>query len=66
MQGTEFIVQIERNRALASAMELHGTPAFVIGDTILPGAVSIEEMKAQIAKARAGKGRPADKTESAK
>ena len=29
-----------------------GTPAFVIGETLIPGAVKLEDLKAQIVKAR--------------
>lgn len=55
MGGTEFLLQIERNRALATKMDVHGTPAFAIGDELAPGAISLDEMKSMIAKARAAK-----------
>lgn len=43
---------IENNRALASELGIRGTPAFVIGDDLTPGAVPQEELEAKIAAAR--------------
>ena len=43
----------ESNR-LAQALGIRGTPAFVIGDTIIPGAVGVEDLRAAVATARAG------------
>lgn len=39
---------------LAQALGINGTPAFVIGDQIVPGAVDIDTLKQLIAKARKG------------
>jgi len=61
IEGTEALLTIERNRQLASSMDIHGTPAFVIGDELAPGAISIDDMKGLIAKARADKAKAADK-----
>jgi protein-disulfide isomerase len=44
---------LEKNRALASALGLRGTPAFVIGTEIVPGAVPLERLKELVARARA-------------
>jgi protein-disulfide isomerase len=52
-KSTDVMMQIERNRSLAANMEIHGTPAFIIGDDLAPGAVGLEEMKSMVAKARA-------------
>ncbi len=43
---------IERNMALAGALGVRGTPAFVIGKQFVPGAVDAEALKALIADAR--------------
>ena len=43
-----------RNNDVARALGVTGTPAFVIGDTLVPGAVSLEQLEAVVAKARAG------------
>jgi protein-disulfide isomerase len=51
--ATEPLLQIERNRALASQMGLTGTPSFIVGDQIVPGAIEMDAMKDLIAKARA-------------
>lgn len=43
---------IDRNMALAAALGVRGTPAFVIGKQFVPGAVDAEALKALIADAR--------------
>lgn len=43
-----------RNAALASALGVRGTPAFVIGDNFVPGAVDADTLKQLIAAARKG------------
>jgi protein-disulfide isomerase len=43
---------IDRNMALASALGVRGTPAFVIGDQFVPGAVDADTLKQLIAEAR--------------
>ncbi len=45
--------EINRNLDLGRALGLTGTPAYVIGDRILSGAVGYDEMKKAIAEARA-------------
>jgi protein-disulfide isomerase len=45
--------QILDTRALASALKIEGTPAFVIGDTIIPGA-DMAALRAAITQAKAG------------
>lgn len=44
--------QIGVTMALARALGIRGTPAFVVGDTLLPGAVPLERLKQEIEKAR--------------
>ena len=43
---------IERNTALASALGVRGTPAFVVGNQFVPGAVDADALKQLIADAR--------------
>ncbi|MBT5241833.1 MAG: DsbA family protein [Rhodospirillaceae bacterium] len=43
---------IERNRAIAQQLEINGTPAFVVGDTLVPGAVSGEQFSQLIKQVR--------------
>jgi protein-disulfide isomerase len=45
--------QILDTRALANALRIDGTPAFIIGDTIIPGA-DIAALRAAITQAKAG------------
>lgn len=45
---------IDRNMALASALGVRGTPAFVVGKQFVPGAVDAETLKQLIADARKG------------
>lgn len=44
--------EIRNNRELAGQLELTGTPAFVIGDRILSGAVGYERLKEAVEEAR--------------
>ncbi len=48
--GIEAI--IERNLALARALGISGTPAFVIGEQIVPGALDVDTLRQLIAQAR--------------
>ena len=45
---------IERNMALAGALGVRGTPAFVIGNQFAPGAVDADALKKLVADARKG------------
>lgn len=53
MESDEIEAMIRRNHALAEALSIGGTPAFVFGDTLVPGAVDAETMRRLIAEARA-------------
>ena len=44
--------QIAANYSLANALGIKGTPAFVIGRELVPGAITMREMKRYIAQAR--------------
>ena len=43
---------IERNAVLANVLGIGGTPAFVIGDQLIGGALPLEQFRAVIADAR--------------
>lgn len=43
---------IAANREMAQSLQISGTPAFIIGDIVLPGAVSLEEMQAAVTATR--------------
>lgn len=45
---------IRKSYQLAQALEIQGTPAFTIGNQIIPGAVSKEQLAELVAEARAG------------
>lgn len=56
MESEEIEAMIRRNHALAEALNIGGTPAFVFGDTLVPGAVDADTMRRLIAEARAKAG----------
>lgn len=53
MEAPEVMARIERNLALARALMVEGTPALVIGDRLIPGAVDLAALQAAVAGARA-------------
>lgn len=44
--------QIDANYALADALRIDGTPGFVIGNEVVPGAIGLDDLKQLIAAAR--------------
>jgi protein-disulfide isomerase len=52
MNTPEIDQIIKRNYELAEALGINGTPGFVIGDTLIPGAVDLATLKQTIADAR--------------
>ncbi|MCF8531407.1 MAG: DsbA family protein [Reyranella sp.] len=52
MEDPKFKQIIERNMALAGALGIRGTPAFVIGDQFVPGAIDADTLKQLVATAR--------------
>ena len=54
MESAPVNAAIQKNRVLAQSIGISGTPAFVIGDDIAPGAVPIGRLKEMVAKARQG------------
>ncbi len=55
MTSAKIAKSIADNEALADALAIRGTPAFIIGNTLVGGAMSEAEMAALVAKARAAK-----------
>jgi protein-disulfide isomerase len=53
MQQPEIEGSIGRNAELAQTLKITGTPGFVVGDQIFPGATDLETMKKLIERARA-------------
>jgi protein-disulfide isomerase len=52
MVTPEIDQAIKANLVLADALNIHGTPAFIIGDRIVPGALDLDALKNMIADAR--------------
>jgi len=53
MDSASLKAEIQKNLQLGRALGLTGTPAYIIGNRILSGAVGYDEMKKAIAEARA-------------
>lgn len=53
MQSAEIKAEIKKNRELAQAIGVTGTPTYVVGKQILAGAVGYDALKKAIAEARA-------------
>ncbi|SFS21569.1 DsbA family protein [Yoonia litorea] len=52
MESAAVTTHIEDTRELAQALGITGTPAFVIGDAVVPGAVPLEDLQSFVAQAR--------------
>ena len=57
---TSIAETIDRTQALAGALGINGTPAFVINDEIHPGALSEDQLRELVAEARGPKPRSAN------
>ena len=55
MAKPEVAAILDKNRALASDLGISGTPGLIIGNEVVPGAMSADEMTKLIAAARADK-----------
>ena len=55
MESTLTNAIIERTRVGAAALNLKGTPALVIGETVIPGAINLEELQRVVDRERAKK-----------
>ena len=56
MQSPDIAATINRDYSLAQALGIKGTPAFIVGNELIPGAISAEEMQKKIAAARKTQG----------
>jgi protein-disulfide isomerase len=54
MASPEVAAAIEANYTLANELGIEGTPAFVIGDQLIPGAVDKARLEQLIREARSG------------
>lgn len=54
MQRPDVQDKLKANLELARALDIRGTPAFIIGDALAPGAVDEAALKSMFAKARGG------------
>jgi protein-disulfide isomerase len=54
MEDPAIAQRLDANVALAQALSIQGTPALVIGDTLVPGAVDLATLQQLVAKARQG------------
>jgi protein-disulfide isomerase len=52
MERPEITAMLDRNRQLARDLAVTGTPAFVIGNMVVPGAVDLDTLKKLVAEAR--------------
>ena len=53
MESPEIQAMIQRNQDLAQRLQISGTPAFVIGDTLVPGVIDRKTFERLVAQARA-------------
>jgi protein-disulfide isomerase len=56
MESPEIAAELAKNIDLGKALNITGTPGFVIGDQIVPGAANMDELKKYVANACAKKG----------
>jgi protein-disulfide isomerase len=54
MGSADIQQELKANLALAEALNIRGTPGFIIGDKIVPGALDLNALKNMIAEARKG------------
>lgn len=52
MQSPQIQALIERNRALARSLGIRGTPAFIVGERLFPGALTPRQLARMIEQAR--------------
>lgn len=55
MEKPEITAILDKHRALAAQLNINGTPGLIVGNEVLPGALSYEELQKLIADARAAK-----------
>lgn len=52
MQGPDIQAALQENMGLGDKLSLSGTPAFIIGDEIIPGAVGLDPLKQVVSNVR--------------
>ena len=52
MKSPDVLARIDANLAMARKLELQGTPVYVVGTTLLPGAVDLAELQEAVTTAR--------------
>lgn len=55
MEDPDITKELEKNRDMATAVGISGTPAIIIGTELMPGALDYDALKAKIEAARKGK-----------
>lgn len=55
MEKPEVTKKVDENMALGMDIGAHGTPTFIIGDKVVPGAMDTDELKNLVAEARKAK-----------
>jgi protein-disulfide isomerase len=55
MKSPEIDKELKANLELGKQLDLDGTPSFIVGDTIIPGAIGADDLKQLVAAARSGK-----------
>ena len=56
MESPKTMAIIQRTREAAAALEINGTPGLVVGDTVVPGAIGLDELVKLIAEERNKRG----------
>ena len=56
MLDPEITAQLQRVRQVAERLQISGTPAFVIGEELVPGALSMETFRSKVEQARDSQG----------
>jgi protein-disulfide isomerase len=54
MNAPEIEAELSQNREIAKVLNLTGTPAFIVGEELVPGATDLETLKAMVDDARHG------------
>lgn len=52
MASPDIAQELQANLKLADALGIHGTPAFIIGDKVVPGALDLDALKTMVSDAR--------------
>eukprot|EP01037_Dinobryon_pediforme_P023578 gene23578-25070_t len=51
--NTDAVLDVlSESRTIATGLGLNGTPSYIVGDTVIPGAIGIDRLKEKIAEAR--------------